>query len=79
MRLIQTMICAALFAAAPAQAELVRVPSRPGVTVPIAVEPPNGPAAAWALLFVGGDGALNLSDSGAPRSVLSSVYVIRSR
>lgn len=79
MRVFQAIVCAALFAAAPAQAELVRVPSRPGITVPIAIEPPNGPAAAWALLFVGGDGALNLSDAGAPRSVLSSVYVIRSR
>jgi pimeloyl-ACP methyl ester carboxylesterase len=79
MRAFHAIMCAALFVAAPAQAEFVQVPSRPGVTVPIAIEPPNGPAAAWALLFVGGDGALNLSDAGAPRSVLSSVYVIRSR
>lgn len=79
MRVFQALMCMALFVAAPAQAELVRVPSRPGVTVPIAIEPPNGPAAAWALLFVGADGALNLSDAGAPRSVLSSIYLIRSR
>lgn len=79
MRVFQAMTCLALFVAAPAQAELVRVPSRPGVTVPIAIEPPNGSAVAWALLFVGGDGALNLSDAGAPRTALSSVYVIRSR
>jgi len=79
MRVLLAMICAALFAAAPAQAEFVRVPSRPGVTVPIAIEPPNGPAAAWALLLVGGEGALNLSDAGAPRTALSSIYVIRSR
>ncbi|MCW5774217.1 MAG: hypothetical protein KIT16_21420 [Rhodospirillaceae bacterium] len=79
MRFVKLMICAALFAAAPAHAELVRVPSRPGITVPIAIEQPRGPAAAWALLFVGADGALDLSDAGAPRSALSAIYLIRSR
>lgn len=79
LRVIGFLVCIVATFTAPAQAEFVRVTSRPGITVPIAIEPPNGPAAAWALLFVGGDGALNLSDAGAPRSALSSVYVIRSR
>lgn len=73
------LLAAALAVAMPAHAELVQVPTRPGVTLPVSIEPPTGPAKAWALLFVGGDGLLNLGPDGAATSVLKSIYIIRSR
>ncbi len=79
MRVFQAIVCAALFAAAPAQAELVQVPSRPGVTVPIGVDAPSGTAAAWVLLYVGGNGRLALNARGEPTSELSVIYLIQSR
>jgi len=68
-----------VFLAAPVRAELVQVPSRPGVTVPIAIEPPAGQAVAWALLFVGGNGVLQLDTTGAPTAPLSVLYIISRR
>lgn len=79
MRIIGMLAWIAVFLAAPVRAELVQVPSRPGVTVPIAIEPPTGQAVAWALLFVGGNGTLNLDTTGAPTVPLSVLYIVARR
>ncbi len=79
MRAGRLLACAMLMLAAPAQAELVRVPSRPGVTVPVAFEAPAGRATAWVLLMPGGTGALGLSAVGAPTSENSVLYLISGR
>lgn len=69
----------ALIAAPSAEAELQNIQSRPGVTVPIAIEAPSGNATAWVLLLPGGNGRLGLSSSGAPTSDLSALFLIQSR
>ncbi len=79
MRIIGVLAWIAVFLAAPVRAELVQVPSRPGVTVPIAIEPPTGQAVAWALLFVGGNGTLKLDTTGAPTAPLSVLYIVTRR
>lgn len=79
MRIIGVLAWIAVFLAAPVRAELVQVPSRPGVTVPIAIEPPTGQAVAWALLFVGGNGVLQLDTTGAPTAPLAALYIISDR
>lgn len=79
MRILRLIPCIAMFASAPAQAELLRLPTRPGVTLPVTIESPSGPAAAWVLLFAGGDGALNLNEQGTPTSPLGQLYLIRNR
>lgn len=79
MRLLALLACIAVLVATPARAELLQLPSRPGVTLPVLVEPPSGPAAAWVLLYVGGDGGLRLNAQGAPTTNLGQVYIIRDR
>lgn len=65
-------------AAAPVSAELVRLPVRAGVALPLAIEAPRGPAAAWALIFAGGEGALALDAAGQP-TALAGNFLIRAR
>jgi len=79
MRLLTVLAWVVLFLGTPVRAEFVPVPSRPGVTVPIAIEPPTGQAVAWALLFVGGNGVLKLDTAGAPTAPLSVLYLVRRR
>lgn len=79
MRIIGVLAWIAVFLAAPVRAELVQVPSRPGVTVPILIEPPTGQAVAWALIFVGGKGDLQLGSTGAPTGPLAALYVVTHR
>ncbi len=79
MRTIGLLVWIVVLLGAPVRAELVQVPSRPGVTVPIAIEPPTGQAVAWALLFVGGNGVLQLDTTGAPTAPLSGLYIISRR
>ena len=77
---ILLFIAAMLACGSPARAELVQVPSRSGVTVPISVEPPaSGAAVAWVLLFVGSEGGLKLDAAGRPTSPLATIYIIQSR
>jgi hypothetical protein len=74
-------IVAAAIVAAPlagANAELVRIEPRPGVTLALGVEPPAGPAAAYALLFAGGEGALGLDAAGQPTSLRNN-FLVRAR
>ncbi len=73
---LSLMLAAA--AALPARAELMRLDTRPGVTLPLAIEAPPGGAVAVALLFAGGPGWIDLSESGAPRQ-LAGNFLIRSR
>lgn len=79
MRTIGALAWIVVLLATPVRAELVQVPSRPGVTVPIAIEPPTGQAVAWALLFVGGNGVLQLDTTGAPTAPLTALYIISRR
>ncbi|MGE0735936.1 MAG: alpha/beta hydrolase [Alphaproteobacteria bacterium] len=79
MRFISVLFLLAMFAAGSARAELVHLQSRPGVTLPVLIEAPSGPAAAWVLLYVGGDGMLRLNAQGAPTSNLGQVYIVRDR
>lgn len=72
-----TMLLAAA-AAAPAAAELVRIPLRPNAELRIAIEPPAGPAAAYALLFAGGHGKIQLDGAGEPRGLRGN-FLIRAR
>jgi hypothetical protein len=65
-------------AAAPARAELVRIETRPGVTLALGVETPSGPAAAYALIFAGGEGALGLDAAGQP-TALRNNFLVRAR
>jgi hypothetical protein len=77
---ILLFVAAMLALCLPAKAELVQVPSRAGVTVPISVEPPaRGEARAWVLLFVGAEGNLKLDASGGPTSPLATIFIIQSR
>lgn len=79
MRIVP-LVAAVLAFCMPAQAELVQVQSRAGVTVPISVEPPaSGEAPAWVLLFVGAEGNLKLDASGEPTSPLATIFIIQSR
>ena len=74
------LLAALLALAAPARAELVQVPSRTGVTVPVWIDKPTkGGAAAWVLLYVGGTGDLQLDGGGPPSSGLGTIYIIGSR
>jgi hypothetical protein len=63
--------------ASPVAAELVRLQPRPGVELRIAIEPPRGQAAAYALIFAGGHGKIRLDDNGTPRG-LAGNFLIRS-
>jgi hypothetical protein len=66
-----------LLVAAPASAELVKSQPRPGVELRIAIEaPPN--AAAYALIFAGGHGKLQLDDSGQARGLRGN-FLVRAR
>ena len=77
---ILLLIAAMLAFGAPARAELVQVPTRSGVTVPVWIEQPaSGAAAAWVLLYVGGTGTLQLDGGGPPSSGLGTIYIIGSR
>jgi len=62
----------------PAAAELVRIPLRPNIDIRIAIEPPQGPAAAYALIFAGGHGKIQLDDAGQPRGLRGN-FLIRAR
>lgn len=64
--------------AASASAELVRIPLRPNAELRIAIEPPSGPAAAYALLFAGGHGKIQLDGGGQPRGLRGN-FLIRAR
>lgn len=75
--LAAAIACAAGLAA-PASAELVRIPLRPGAELRIAIKPPSGPAAAYALLFAGGHGKIQLDDGGQPRGLRGN-FLIRAR
>ena len=74
--LVSILVLLAL--AVPARAELVRLPTRPGVTLPLAIEAPRGQATAWALIFAGGEGALSLDASGQPTQLRGN-FLIRAR
>ncbi|HEY7609950.1 MAG TPA: alpha/beta hydrolase [Alphaproteobacteria bacterium] len=64
-------------AAAPAAAELVKLQPRPGVELRIAIEAaPN--AAAYALIFAGGHGKLQLDEGGQPRGLRGN-FLVRAR
>lgn len=71
-------IAGALLLGAPAAAELVKLPVRPGVELRIAIEPPSGQAAAYALIFAGGHGKIQLDDSGQPHGLRGN-FLIRAR
>lgn len=66
------------FAAAPAAAELVRIPLRPHVEIRVAIEPPQGAAAAYALIFAGGHGKIQLDEAGQPQGLRGN-FLIRAR
>jgi hypothetical protein len=69
----------ALVGTAPAQAaELLRIPVRAGVELRAAVEPPAGGAAAYALLFAGGNGKIELDEGGRPQGLRGN-FLIRAR
>ncbi|MCW5773385.1 MAG: hypothetical protein KIT16_17215 [Rhodospirillaceae bacterium] len=73
------MAAIVLVAAGPAQAaELLRIPLRPNVEIRAAVEPPSGRAVAFALLFAGGNGKIELDDRGQPQSLRGN-FLIRAR
>jgi hypothetical protein len=80
MRSSSSVLAAAivLAGAAPASAELVRIPLRPTAELRIAIEPPAGPAAAYALLFAGGHGKIQLDETGQPRGLRGN-FLIRAR
>ncbi len=80
MRFANFAVAAAILLAggAPAAAELVRIPLRPNTELRIAIEPPAGPAAAYALLFAGGHGKLQLDDAGQPQNLRGN-FLIRAR
>lgn len=72
------IVLALSLAAAPASAELVKLQPRPGVELRIAIEGPGRAAAAYALLFAGGEGRLKLDDAGQPRGLRGN-FLIRAR
>lgn len=67
-----------LIAAAPASAELVKLQPRAGVELRLAVAAPAGNAAAYALLFAGGHGKIQLDESGQPQGLRGN-FLIRAR
>ena len=74
--------CAAVLAlaagfAAPASAELVKLQPRPGVELRIAIEGPRN-AAAYALIFAGGHGKIQLDESGQPQGLRGN-FLVRAR
>lgn len=72
MRTLASALAATLiagFAAVPVSAELVKLQPRPGVELRIAVEAPRGAAAAYALLFAGGHGKIELDERGEARGL----------
>jgi hypothetical protein len=79
----EKLAAAILFAAAsgllaPASAELVKIPLRPNIDIRIAIEPPQGQAAAYALIFAGGHGKLQLDEAGQPQGLRGN-FLIRAR
>jgi hypothetical protein len=68
----------AIIGAAPAAAELVRIPLRPNIEIRVAIEPPAGRAAAYALIFAGGHGKIELDEAGQPRGLRGN-FLIRAR
>lgn len=68
------------FVALPAAAaDLLRIPTRPNHEIRAAVEPPSGGrAAAYALLFAGGDGKILLDAQGRPQGLRGN-FLLRAR
>ncbi len=77
-RVIAALMLLAAAVAAPASAELVRIPLRPNAELRIAIELPAGPTAAYALLFAGGHGKIRLDETGEPRGLRGN-FLIRAR
>ncbi len=61
------IIVLAAFLGGPVAAQVIDVPTRPGVTVRILAVPPAGRPTAAAILFTGGTGAANIPDRPGPR------------
>ncbi len=62
----------------PAAAELVKIPLRPNIEIRVAIEPPQGQAAAYALIFAGGHGKIQLDEAGQPQGLRGN-FLIRAR
>jgi hypothetical protein len=69
---------ALLLGSAPATAELVKLKLGRGAELRIAIEPARGNAAAYALLFAGGHGKIDLDEAGEPRGLRGN-FLIRAR
>ena len=80
MRSLRHACAAALVfaaAASSASAELVRIPVRGSAELRVAIEPQQG-AAAYALIFAGGHGKIQLDDAGQPQGLRGN-FLIRAR
>jgi len=72
-------LLAAILLAAPAAAQVVDLPVRPGVTVRVLLALPSGPPRALALLLTGGRGVANIPDRPGPGWARNGNFLVRSR
>lgn len=77
-RILASALLLASLAVAPAAAELVRITLRPNIGIRVAIEPPAGRAMAYALIFAGGHGKIELDDAGQPRGLRGN-FLLRAR
>lgn len=77
-RILACVVLLAGLAVPPAAAELVRISLRPNIEIRVGIEPPAGRAAAYALIFAGGHGKIDLDAAGQPQGLRGN-FLIRAR